>query len=99
MRIEPVQNITGFTPVTKAQPADNASESVSFKDTIKNALKGVNDLQNQADDMAQKLATGDLEDVHKAMLAMNKAKTTFDFTLTVRSKVLEAYQEVMRMQV
>ncbi len=99
MRIEPIQNITGFSPISKTQATSGATGEVSFKDTIKNALGGVNNLQNQADEMSQKLATGDLEDVHKAMLAMNKAKTTFDFTMTVRNKVLEAYQEVMRMQV
>jgi len=99
MRIEPIQNITSFEPVSKTTAASSAPGDVSFKDTIKNALSGVNNLQNQADDMSQKLATGELEDVHKAMLAMNKAKMTFDFTMTVRNKVLEAYQEIMRMQV
>lgn len=99
MRIDPVQNISGFTPVSKAQPAENSADGVSFKDTIKKALGGVNNLQQQADNMAEKLATGDLEDVHQAMLAMNKAKTAFDFTVTVRNKVLEAYQEIMKMQV
>lgn len=100
MRIEPVQNITGFETITSVAPTESASTGgVSFKDTIKKALGGVNDMQNQADDLAQKLATGELEDVHTAMLAMNKAKTTFDFTMTVRNKVLEAYQEIMRMQI
>lgn len=98
MRIEPVQNISGFTPVSKTQPTEETG-NISFKDTIKKAVRGVNELQNQADNMAQKLATGDLEDVHEAMLAMNKAKTAFDFTVTVRNKALEAYQEIMRMQI
>jgi flagellar hook-basal body complex protein FliE len=66
---------------------------------MKKALGEVNQLQRNADDMAVKLATGDVEDIHKAMIAMNKAKLAFDFTIQVRNKVIEAYQEIMRMQV
>ena len=98
MRIDPVQSIKSFEPITKLEKPEETG-GVSFKDTIKNAIGSVNDLQNQADDMSEKLASGDLEDVHQAILAMNKAKMTFDFTVAVRNKVLEAYQEVIKTQI
>ncbi len=72
---------------------------MSFKDTITNAISDVNDLQNNADQLAENVASGDLEDVHKAMIAMNKAKLGLDLTIAVRGKVLDAYTEIMRMQV
>lgn len=74
------------------------SGGMSFKDAVKKAIGEVNHLQNQADDAAVKLASGSLEDVHEAMIAMQKAKLALDFTIQVRNKVIEAYQEIMRMQ-
>ena len=83
------------SPATGSFP----NSGVSFKDSIKDAVSQVNDLQKTADTFATQLATGDLEDIHKAMIAMQKAKLAFDFTVQVRNKVIEAYQEIMRMQV
>jgi flagellar hook-basal body complex protein FliE len=70
-----------------------------FGDTVVQALQNVNNLQAGADDLANKLATGDVQDVHQVMLALNQASMAFDLTAQVRNKVVEAYQEVMRMQV
>lgn len=71
----------------------------SFGATIKSALSGVNDLQTQADDLATKLAIGDPVEIHEAMIAMQKASTALQFTIQVRNKIIDAYQEIMRMQV
>lgn len=104
MSISPINPITsldtvgGITTIGKKKAAEG-SENVSFGAAMKSAIKEVNNLQQVADQTAVKLATGDVEDVHKAMLAMNKAKLAFDFTLQVRNKVVDAYQEIMRMQV
>lgn len=73
--------------------------SATFTQAIKEAAGEVNSLQGQADKMAVNLASGDVEDVHKAMLAMQKAKLALDFTIQVRNKVIDAYQEIMRLQV
>lgn len=79
--------------------APQSDSPVDFAESIKKAVGEVNSLQTKADDMAVKLATGDVEDVHKAMAAMQKARLALDFTIQVRNKVIEAYQEIMRMQV
>ncbi len=70
-----------------------------FGQTMQNAVDQVNTLQNNADQLAQKLATGDVEDVHQVMLALNQASNAFGVTVQVRNKALDAYQEIMRMQV
>ncbi|MCE5324251.1 flagellar hook-basal body complex protein FliE [bacterium] len=72
---------------------------VSVSELVKKGIKEVNSLQSQADDMAVKLASGDIENVHEAMIAMQKAKLAFEFTVQVRNKIIDAYQEIMRMQV
>jgi flagellar hook-basal body complex protein FliE len=91
--------LASITSVTKPKETGESDNGISFGDAVKKAIGSVNNLQSEADEMARKLATGELEDVHQAVLAMNKAKLAFDFTLAVRNKVLEAYQEIMRTQV
>ncbi|MDD5286048.1 MAG: flagellar hook-basal body complex protein FliE [Desulfuromonadaceae bacterium] len=59
----------------------------------------VNDLSVQSDKSIQALASGENKNLHEVMIAMEKASISFQFMSSVRNKALEAYQEVMRMQV
>jgi len=59
----------------------------------------VNDLQVQSDKSIQGLASGENKNLHEVMISMEKASISFQFMSSVRNKALEAYQEVMRMQV
>jgi flagellar hook-basal body complex protein FliE len=59
----------------------------------------VNDLQNQSDKAIQSLASGENKNLHEVMISMEKASISFMFMSQVRTKAIEAYQEVMRMQV
>lgn len=105
MRIEPItftkqlDSVSGVSPKTSVAEVTENNNTVSFKDTIKNAIKDVNSLQDQADQLTVNLSSGNVEDVHKAMIAMQKAKLALDLTIQVRNKVIDAYQEIMRMQV
>jgi len=86
---------------TSIEEADDSQKqnNASISGLVKKGIKEVNNLQSHADDLAVKLASGDLEDVHEAMIAMQKAKLAFEFTVQVRNKIIDAYQEIMRMQV
>ncbi|MCL6628924.1 MAG: flagellar hook-basal body complex protein FliE [Armatimonadetes bacterium] len=97
MRIEGINNSpysASSITRTQAEPTDT-----TFGSTIKQAVSEVNRLQVEADQLANKLATGDAVEVHQAMIAMRKASTALQFTIQVRNKIIEAYQEIMRMQV
>ncbi|HEY3308092.1 MAG TPA: flagellar hook-basal body complex protein FliE [Desulfuromonadaceae bacterium] len=59
----------------------------------------VNDLQTQSEKSIQALASGENKNLHEVMISMEKASISFQFMSSVRNKALEAYQEVMRMQV
>jgi len=96
-QLRPVGSLTDVTRVDITPEPEKSG--VSFKEIVKDAISEVNKLQKNADELAVKLATGDVEDVHRAMIAMQKAKLALDLTIQVRNKVIEAYQEVMRMQV
>ena len=71
----------------------------SFEDTLKKFLGDVNSMQNEADASIEKFVSGEIKDVHQVMAAVSEAKTSFNLMLEIRSKTLDAYQELMRMQV
>jgi flagellar hook-basal body complex protein FliE len=85
-------------PAAGSPLKDNVQEK-SFGEILKSHLVEVNHLQTSADAAAQKLASGQDKDIHNTMIAMEKAGVAFQLTMQVRNKVLEAYQEIMRMQV
>lgn len=69
-----------------------------FGKMLQEALTRVNDLQVEADRAIQDVALGKEEDLHRAMIALEKANLALGLTVQVRNKVIEAYQEIMRMQ-
>jgi flagellar hook-basal body complex protein FliE len=80
-------------------PQTRAPEETSFQSTLDKFVNEVNDLQLNADTSTQKLMSGELQDVHQVMMAMEEANTSFQLMMEMRNKILEAYREVMRMQV
>lgn len=71
----------------------------SFASVLKESIEKVNEAQIQSDVMTKKLALGENVDLHQVMIASQKASVTLQATMEIRNKVIEAYQEVMRMQV
>lgn len=76
-----------------------AQVQTQFKNDLKEALENVNQLQKESSLKTQQLATGEVEDLHEVMIVAQKASITLQATIEVRNKVVEAYQEIMRMQV
>ena len=74
-------------------------EGPSFADTLAQSLDKVNTLQKDADVAIQDFVAGDTRNIHETMIAVGKADLAFRLTMQVRNKIVEAYQEVMRMQV
>lgn len=71
----------------------------SFGEILGESLKEVNSLQLEADKAIEDFATGQTKNVHETMIALNKADTAFKMTMQVKNKIVEAYQEIIRMQV
>jgi flagellar hook-basal body complex protein FliE len=70
-----------------------------FGDTLNRAIAAVNDLQLDARDAAVSMASGSGGDSAQAFVTIEKANVSFQFALQIRNKLLEAYQEIMRMSV
>ena len=73
--------------------------SSSFGQTLTRAIADVNTLQAEAGKAVEKMVVGEAVDLHDVMIAVEKAKTSFDLLMEVRNKAIAAYQEIMRMQV
>jgi flagellar hook-basal body complex protein FliE len=102
MQIEPLKlfpvNATNAVKNLEVNKPVNA-DSVDFSQFLRDALGSVNSLQLQAEKASIDLAAGKVEDVSQVMVATEKASVALQLTMQVRNKVVEAYQEIMRMQV
>ena len=85
-----------YKSFVEQNPEDKKS---SFLEVLTEGLESVNAAQVQADKMTTNLASGKTENIHETMLAVSHAELSFKLMVQVRNKALEAYQEVMRMQV
>jgi flagellar hook-basal body complex protein FliE len=97
-----------ITPLSPLGPLDlspagesNAVGKIqeSFGKMVSEALENLNSQQQQADLAMQQMHTGGERDLHEVMIAMEKADISLRYTVQVRNKALEAYQEIMRLQV
>ncbi|WP_280516836.1 flagellar hook-basal body complex protein FliE [Lederbergia sp. NSJ-179] len=70
-----------------------------FGTYLKNAINEVNSAQLQSEEATQKLMNGQNIELHDVMITAQKASITMQAALEVRNKAVEAYQEMMRMQV
>lgn len=71
----------------------------SFGETLQRAITDVNTLQTEAGKAVDKMVTGEAVDLHEVMIAVEKARTSFDLLMEIRNKTMDAYREIMRMQV
>jgi flagellar hook-basal body complex protein FliE len=71
----------------------------SFGEALKAKMEDLNKSQAVGDKAAQDMATGRADDVAQTMLRIEQANVSLQLAMTVRNKAIEAYQEVMRMQV
>lgn len=79
--------------------ATGATEGKSFADTLKDAVSNVNETQKAADKAMEDLATGRTDNIADVMVTTEKADIALKLMVQVRNKIIDAYQEVMKMQV
>jgi flagellar hook-basal body complex protein FliE len=99
-----MNNITiSNSPIFSAAGSkDGQTKTVSasgFSDALLSAVNEVNTMHQTADKAIQNVQAGNTGSLHEAMIALEKADISFRTMLTVRNKLIEAYQEIMRMQV
>lgn len=80
-------------------PVDGSTGTPQFSKLVSEGLAGVNQQLLASEAGLQQLASGNVENLHQVMIQMQDAKLSFDLLMQVRTRLLEAYQDVMRMQI
>lgn len=86
-------------PKPPVPPSIRSGETPSFKDLLVNSISEVQKLQTQADQSIRELVSGEIADVSQVLVAIEKADIAFNTMMQIRNKIVEAYQEVIRMSV
>jgi len=85
-------------PSAPTVPAGSSSEQGGFGETLRNAIHSVDQLNQTSDSQVSELLKGDRQDIHNVMIAVEKADVSFQLMMQVRNKILNAYQEVAKLQ-
>lgn len=99
MKIDlPIQNLPNNV-LKGVGSSDGSSKGVSFGDFLNSAIKQVDGLQKESEKLNESLALGLTDNIHQVMIASEKASIAMQFTMQVRNKIMDAYQEIMRMPI
>ena len=82
-----------------SSPKSEGLGKEKFGEWFANEMQALNDQILTSETNLEKLATGEMNNLHEVMMSLEKAKLSFQLTLQVRNKLLEGYQEIMRMQI
>ena len=97
--IAPIPSLASIAPAGGIAPVNSSSQSSQFQGILSDAIQSIETQRNHASDAIQKFLTGENEELHTVVLATQKAELAFELGLQVRNKVVDAYQEIMKMQV
>jgi flagellar hook-basal body complex protein FliE len=101
MAIQPIQPnaISTLRELSSTQKPTASSSGKQLSETFESILTSLNQSQMNADGLIEKLAQGENVDLHTVMIGMEENNINFNVALGIRDRLVEAYREVMRMQV
>ena len=89
-------------PELSVEPLAATTDSTSkpdFGEFVEEIVRDVNEIGKAAGQSLDSFVAGDTQDLHQVMVAMGKADIAFRYALEVRNKLMESYQEIMRLRV
>ncbi len=100
MAINSINGLSPITPMTfgKNDNVDN-NKTLNFGEILNNAINSVNDLQIESRNLGLDLAVGKTDNIHEVVIAGEKADIALQLMMQVRNKIMDAYSEIMRMQI
>ena len=99
MSVQAIQGISSLPAEIIGQTqSKGTAEASSFKELVNDYLNETNNVQLDAGEAIQKMAAGDVENIHDVMIAVEKGRLSLELVLEIRNKLLDAYRELMRMQ-
>ena len=79
--------------------AVGGASSGGFMNTLQQAISKANDIQLEAGQATEALMTGQTQNIHQTMVALQEADVSFQLMMQIRNKLLSAYEEIQRMQI
>lgn len=76
---------------------ESQSKEAGFLKLLENGIKKVNQLEKEADNLSQKLATGELDDIHELTIAVRKAELAVRLLTEIRNRIVDAYDRLTRL--
>lgn len=99
INIQALQTPTLLNQETTASKLSVGEAQNQFSNQLKTAIEQLNATQIESDIKTEALANGEIDDLHDVMITAQKASVTLNAAVEVRSKALDAYNEIMRMQI
>lgn len=90
-----VSAVSGAVPAVHQPPA----EAGGFLESLKSAIGKANDVQAHANQAVDALMTGQTQDLHRTMVALQEADVSFQLMMQIRNKLVAAYEDIQRMQI
>jgi flagellar hook-basal body complex protein FliE len=103
MAVNSIGSINSLLPsrslfeTSEAVQTDNSK--IPFADYLKEAMNNTNQLLIDSDNIANEFAVGNIDNIHQVEIAAQKAEIALQFTMQIRNKIMDAYSEIMRMQI
>ncbi|WP_426242308.1 flagellar hook-basal body complex protein FliE [Nocardioides sp. LHG3406-4] len=91
--------VAGSETVTLGKSSSAEGPNKAFGDMLVDGLQNLENVTDRADGLAVQAATGDLSNIHDYTVAASEAAVTTQLTVAVRNRAVEAFNEIMRMQV
>jgi flagellar hook-basal body complex protein FliE len=79
--------------------AESGVRSSGFMDSLQQAISHANDIQLEANQATEALMTGQTQNIHQTMVALQEADVSFQLMMQIRNKLVSAYEEIQRMQI
>ena len=105
MSVSGIESIGGFQPLlpptvrADSTPSTQGPQGPQFGQLLLNGIEGLEQMTDRTDQLAVKAATGDLSAIHDYTIAATETSVATQLTVAVRNKAVEAFSEIMRMQV
>lgn len=85
--------------INNSSSRDNVGKNISFQSVFNDVLNKSNSLILESEKLSKESSLGNIDNIHQVLIAGEKADIALQLTLQIRNKILDAYNEIMRMQI
>lgn len=99
MQVSDINSLTKISSLPKITDNNTKSGVTDFSNILNEAIDKVNTLQLESEALTNSFLSGETDNIHNVMIASSKANLALQMTIQVRNKVMDAYNEIMNMQI